>query len=386
MQPITDRETVEEFGNLSAARGLSAAIVLCAHLVQIFLLPVIGLGGAIHKLSSFASQYAVVVFFVLSGFLITNSIETNIQRNGRFALRRYFFSRMARIYPPFLAALAVSGMVYMAMKVFGLPGVAMSLTNPAELYGVRDTVNFPLQELTLALLLVTGLFQINGPLWSLYIEVKLYCLIACLYCWRDRRVLLFAPAFLLILYVAYKYNDQFYRHAATWVVGCWFYFVLNRDTKGRKQKIRITSGILALLITASLWPVVRQQGWSFSLVDNTVVTDVTVALIVSYALFVKRISLVAGGRMADYSYTLYVIHFPILLLFLALFLAGDSRSEWMRMLAAFAAGAVALVFSRALGVIEMQKNRIAAVLLRCSDQGMAILRQNTAVNSGNKGT
>ena len=45
------------------------------------------------------SEYAVLTFFVLSGFLIALSINRNIEENGYFEWREYIISRVARIYP-----------------------------------------------------------------------------------------------------------------------------------------------------------------------------------------------------------------------------------------------------------------------------------------------
>lgn len=74
------------FDNLSGIRGLAAAVVLLSHLVQLHFLRFIGLNTPLHQISSITSEYAVVVFFILSGYLITHTLEANIERNGKLRL------------------------------------------------------------------------------------------------------------------------------------------------------------------------------------------------------------------------------------------------------------------------------------------------------------
>src|SRR5262245_36856019 len=125
--------------SLDAARGLSAFIVLLAHVIQVFWLRIYGISSAAYYVYFYASHYAVVTFFLLSGFLITQSIELNISRNGRFRTAEYFCARIARIYPPLLVALAVTIVVFGVFELFGLPGTSSLLSAPGDLYTARET-------------------------------------------------------------------------------------------------------------------------------------------------------------------------------------------------------------------------------------------------------
>ena len=79
---------------LDAVRGFSAIVVLVAHINQVYNLPIVGLNGFMHLFFGIAARYAVISFFVLSGFLITTSILKNISNNKRFDALDFFKRRL----------------------------------------------------------------------------------------------------------------------------------------------------------------------------------------------------------------------------------------------------------------------------------------------------
>ncbi|MBK9237042.1 MAG: hypothetical protein IPO19_14005 [Rhodoferax sp.] len=69
-----------------------------------------------------AGRHAVLVFYLLSGFLIVQSIGHNIRTHGVFAGRSYFFSRLARLYPPLLLAIVSTTLVAWLINGLALNG------------------------------------------------------------------------------------------------------------------------------------------------------------------------------------------------------------------------------------------------------------------------
>jgi inner membrane trans-acylase len=57
----------------------------------------------------------VDIFFVISGFLITNIILSEIQ-NGSFSFRDFYTRRIKRIYPAFIAAVSLASVI--ASQIF----------------------------------------------------------------------------------------------------------------------------------------------------------------------------------------------------------------------------------------------------------------------------
>src|SRR5579862_6321871 len=54
----------------------------------------------------------VDIFFVLSGFLVTNLLLSDVARNGRVQLRRFYSRRVRRILPASLVTLVVTAVLY----------------------------------------------------------------------------------------------------------------------------------------------------------------------------------------------------------------------------------------------------------------------------------
>lgn len=131
----------------------------------------------------FHSNYGVDLFFVLSGLLMADIAVRRWPGTARFMGRR-----MLRIYPPYLASLAVVGLiVYFTMKrPVALPE---GLANLALLHGF-----FPL-----------GIHAINPVTWSLSYEAGFYLAVPVIAAaWGARRPgnLAMRLAFLALLFVA----------------------------------------------------------------------------------------------------------------------------------------------------------------------------------------
>lgn len=149
----------ERLGWIDALRGYAAAVVLLFHLGPWLL-------GAETHLAVFRvldlGKYAVLLFFLVSGYLIPASLE----RHG--SLRRFWITRLFRIYPVYLAAIAALVVTSAAVpqvlrSVSGLLGHATMLT---DLLGLRGALR---------------------PFWTLTYEMVFYLVVAGLFAWRLHR-------------------------------------------------------------------------------------------------------------------------------------------------------------------------------------------------------
>ena len=161
-----DRKNTLRF---DATRGVAALVVLVAHVAQTFAWRLYGDGSWFEMALGWAARFAVLVFFLLSGRLIVASIASNVRRNGYFDATDYLLSRVARLYPPFLFAISLAVGVVAIVHIFGLPGA-----NGTPLGSLRASgLHFTTSEIVRSLLLYNGMTVVDGPLWTLYIEVKL---------------------------------------------------------------------------------------------------------------------------------------------------------------------------------------------------------------------
>ncbi len=90
--------------SIDGLRAISITLVVLSHLVKWkhISLEVIGTYGAL----------GVFIFFVLSGYLITNLLLREYERSGTVSLRDFYIRRAFRIFPAALVFLTVMTILY----------------------------------------------------------------------------------------------------------------------------------------------------------------------------------------------------------------------------------------------------------------------------------
>jgi peptidoglycan/LPS O-acetylase OafA/YrhL len=160
--------------SLDGIRAISILMVCYGHLSGTRHFPV-----AISQYGRWCGDVAhlgVLVFFVISGFLITSLLVSERATTGAISLKRFYLRRIVRIFPAFYAFILV-------MAIATLLGV-VHLTGRDFAYALTYTVNF---ESDRALQ--------TGHLWSLSIEEQFYLLWPLtLLVLRGRRALIVALA------------------------------------------------------------------------------------------------------------------------------------------------------------------------------------------------
>ena len=138
---------------LDGLRGIAILVVLGAHT------GVPGFAGG-------GGGVGVVLFFVLSGYLITSLLLSERRRTGQVDLRAFYIRRGLRLLPALAAVLLV------------VAGLAMLHWIPAP----ADQVNYPLVELSVMAYVVNWLvvagqgIGLLGHTWSLAVEEQFYLL------------------------------------------------------------------------------------------------------------------------------------------------------------------------------------------------------------------
>ncbi|MEN9867852.1 MAG: hypothetical protein RL748_3442 [Pseudomonadota bacterium] len=250
---------------------------------------------------------AVALFFMISGLFITQS-WINDPHLLRFSLRR-----VMRIVPGLLVCLLLTTLL--AVSFFSAAGLAGMLRADTWHYILSNSVLHGLQliippEATA----ISGVLQgekLNGPLWTLYWEGRMYVMVALLGClaWQPlRRWFAWAALFLILSASLFPSVLNGY----VWEVRLWSMFLTGMLLFTLAGSVRIGwHQVLAALVLIVL-------NWSgFMALDGHGLRWFTLVL------FLGLLSLKIGTQCwpglahlqkHDYSYAIYIYHWPVILL------------------------------------------------------------------------
>lgn len=248
---------------------------------------------------------AVQCFFVISGFLIFQSWD-----NAK-SLREYASKRARRIYPAYFVV--VVGCVFL--------GGLLSTVPPAEYFGSADWFKYLVANLTFLNFLqptLPGLFLdgddslVNGPLWTIKIEVMFYTAVPII-AWlaAGKRKLYVFP----VIYVSSIVWVEYFRYMYE-VTGNGLFLTLVRQLPGQ-MALFIVGGALyfyfeyfkeraPILVIGSIGLLVlnlyHPLPWIYPAALGILV------------IYVAQLAPYLGnfGRYGDFSYGIYILHYPIL--------------------------------------------------------------------------
>ncbi len=141
--------------SLDGIRAISIAMVLLGHLQSTDGFPALTINRWLGDLA----HLGVIVFFILSGFLITSLLMQERARTGSVSLKLFYVRRILRIFPAFYIYIFI-----VAMIIAG--GLDAPPINGADIgYALTYTVNY-----------YPGRSWNIGHLWSLSVEEQFYLL------------------------------------------------------------------------------------------------------------------------------------------------------------------------------------------------------------------
>lgn len=122
---------------------------------------------------------AVMIFFILSGYLVGGEVIRELQR-GRFSWRHYLFRRATRLYPVYLGVLLVGGMMdHAGLRLLPDTGLyTHAVDSPMIYYDASARLGWStlLGNLVFCQELLVPSYGSNVPLWSLTNEAWYYLL------------------------------------------------------------------------------------------------------------------------------------------------------------------------------------------------------------------
>jgi peptidoglycan/LPS O-acetylase OafA/YrhL len=276
--------------NLDIIRFIAASLVLFSHAYPLST----GNNGSepfaiFTKGQMTFGELAVAIFFVISGFLITQSFDRSKDPIN------YFKARILRIFP---------GLAFCVLLSVFIMGPIMTNLGVKDYFMNRETYDY-LKTLSLYWLQfdLPGLFPtnvwpgaVNGSLWTLWFEFFFYIVVAILGITRmlDKRIVLVGFILATALYFLGRggfYTDLFRYFSAGMV------FYLFRSQIKINGWVAITSLIILLLsISVNLFD------FSFSIFGT---------YLIFYLAFETRLKLHSFGKYGDFSYGIYIYAFPI---------------------------------------------------------------------------
>jgi peptidoglycan/LPS O-acetylase OafA/YrhL len=311
---------------------------------------------------------AVMVFFVLSGYFIGTSVMESVGKL-QWSWRTYLVSRITRLQLVLFPALVLGALwdrigmripqaaplYYDGLYKFYVPSVALRSTVPLFLWNF-----FFLQSI------VSPVFGSNGPLWSLSYEFWYYivfpALILAKATWLGTRIrILYAGLALLLLWFI---GPQISFYFLIWLAGA----LVGRLQRATKFK----SPLSALPLSAGMI-FVGSLAWSRTpQLSSGLLTDYIVAFCFAIWLYtlllgsredVSPVYVYVAKKLAGFSYTLYLTHFPALLLLRGLLNPHGNWQPDPRHLV-YGLGIALLMLTYAYCVAELTEARTASVRRR----------------------
>ena len=270
---------------------------------------------------------AVVVFFVISGYLVGGVSLRRWRHDGIVGIREYATARIARIYTVFLPALLIAALFdFVGANWFDHAHLysAPQTLNTVSLMGpIHDTFSAKVFFGNLAMLqtVLVPIFGTNGPMWSLAYEWWYYWIffVGALFLLKKAA---FTRAVCTAAVVAFIFllPTNFWLMGILWIVGLALYFVAHR-----LRAVRISHPVLgfACFVGVLAWSRLSHNVDNLAHPESIFVSfrrDLLVAAGYSILAFsiLTRESDGAFPRLhaalANFSYSSYLVHFPLLVL------------------------------------------------------------------------
>ena len=376
-------------GGIDALRGVAALAVVLFHSMLTLYAGVFALharaGSRFDRIASYLSwpthygYVGVMLFFVLSGFVIHLPYAAG---KRRFIFGSYLARRALRIYPPYVAALALSVVVATHVRVAHVAPFDARTALKAVFF-LQNYPHWGGSGAELAWLQPAG----NLALWSLPVEFELYLayplLLQLMRCFSLTDTMLVAGVLSLAasfaeIFIARpagggrapnlaNYLPTFVHYWIVWCAGAWLAEkYARRDMPQWSVRWTIAFAASALLTIANRRPLLPND------ISDYVLTIVFVCAIV----WLESRGLLAGSglgrplvRLGDMSYSLYLVHMPIFIVMAAVWTHSHGSALPANYLISVGAALVAIPIAYAFSLLfERPSIALSALAGRALDR------------------
>lgn len=283
-------------------RGVAAIGVLLFHV-----------GGSVGSQYVPSGYLAVDLFFVLSGFVISDAYQHRLEHGQ--TLRTFVVVRLVRLYPLYLAGLAIGCGRYLGAVAIGDPRAPDLATQGAALAFGLFLLPTPLP--------LDNIFPLNTPSWSLSLEVLVNILFAAgIFRFRDRYLVMLALAgALAMLWGAWLAGSL--QIGITWseyIPGLgrsiWGFFigVVLARLRARHADLALPWGAAIPVALAVLAILTIEPGPQLRFWFDAAATVVAFPAIVFAAALIRLpgVAVAGAGFLGDISYPLYATHYGLI--------------------------------------------------------------------------
>ncbi|MCP9756929.1 acyltransferase [Lacihabitans sp. CCS-44] len=262
---------------------------------------------------------SVLLFFVLSGFVIHKGYVKKFLSDPwqKVNIRQFYIKRIRRIYPPFLFALCLTGLLDFIGRNYGFSiytgntpneGINITVGNQSLSFSTFiGNVFFLFKE-------YVPIFGTNGPTWSLKLEWWFY-MIYPIFLLFSRKHIYYSTFLIVVLFVLVNYTSFWTETLSKSVFSAiisWWAGVILAEIYSKRIGIGLLKFAFMNILGFILLPFLPVYS---HLYDFRIALLLTAVISILLYFQTKNISLKLieiFKFFGDFSYTLYIIHFPVL--------------------------------------------------------------------------
>jgi peptidoglycan/LPS O-acetylase OafA/YrhL len=278
----------ERKNNFDIIRFLAATLVIFSHAY-----PLTGNAGSepfgilSNGLMSFGGL-AVKVFFVISGFLITQSFDRSKD------VIQYSKARILRIFPALIVVVLLS--VFILGPIFTELSLKNYFSDPKTIDYFKTLTLYKMQYYLPGVFQSTPNKAINGSLWTLWFEFFFYIVVAFLGVTKLLNKKIVVTGFILATILFYLGRGNFYTDLFRYFSAGMLFYLLRKNI--------IHNGWIALVSVIVLALTIKTSYFNYTL-------TIFGSYIIFYLSFHKKLKFYNFGKYGDFSYGLYIYAFPV---------------------------------------------------------------------------
>lgn len=321
-------------------RATAALVVFAGHARVLFigsLLGAAGIGANAHKVVSGGhhtigqtdpGHQAVIVFFVLSGYLVGGGTLRAWQR-GLWTWREYAIQRLTRLWMVLLPALLLTVLLdRVGIALFGFGGIYGGPIGqdsiPRDILSRLDSKTF-FGCLLFLQNVFTKTLGSNSPLWTLSYEFWFYIAFpSCLGVASSRLSLRARFVYMaLLISIGVLVGPKIISYYFIWLMGASLQLVPKTLTQRVAERLTLPA-LLLFLAAAGMLLVAQIQVFESDLIEGAAFWVFCYVILHNYAPAKRSLYKGLSNRLSDMSYSVYLTHQPILT-----FLCAALMSQWM---------------------------------------------------------